>query len=103
MSLPPRDACVSRTGLPRAHRPRSGNQPARLEVVVEPDRAFAGDAIALEFGDTSPRFGGVDQPTFDDSAQDAGSHACLHLGKRRRVEFEGGMKAGARRRFAGVQ
>ena len=43
-------------------------------------------------------FGGVipvDQAAPDEGARDTGSHASLHLGKRRRVECEGGMKADA--------
>ena len=39
----------------------------------------------------------VDQAAFDKGAQDKGSHARLHVGKRRRVKFEGGMKGDARR------
>ena len=38
-----------------------------------------------------------DQAAFDESAQCTGSHARLHVGKRRCVKFEGGMKADARR------
>ena len=39
----------------------------------------------------------VDRATIDESAQDTGSHTRLHVGERRRVKFEGGMKADARR------
>jgi|688.fasta_scaffold101954_2 hypothetical protein len=39
----------------------------------------------------------VDQTTIEEGAQDRGSHARLHVGKRRRVESEGGMNADARR------
>ena len=41
----------------------------------------------------------VDQATIDEGAQNTGSHARLHVGKRRRVERtgKGGMKADARR------
>ena len=41
----------------------------------------------------------VDQAAIDEGAQDTGSHARLHVGKRRRVERtgKGGMKADARR------
>ena len=45
----------------------------------------------------------VDQATIDEGAQDPGSHARLHVGKRRRVELtgKGGMKADARRLIRG--
>ena len=45
----------------------------------------------------------VDQPTFDEGAQDAGSHPSLHVSKRRRIESvgKGGMKADARRVIRG--
>ena len=45
----------------------------------------------------------VDQATIDEGAQDTGSHARLHVGKRRRVERtgKGGMKADARRVIRG--
>ena len=51
-------------------------------------------------------FGGVifvDQPAFDEGAQDTGSHARLHVGKRRRVQSvgKGGMKGDARRIIRG--
>ena len=39
----------------------------------------------------------VDEPTLDEGAQDMGSHARLHVGKRRGVESEGGMNGDARR------
>ena len=50
--------------------------------------------------------GGViltDQATIDEGAQDTGSHARLHVGKRRRVELTamGGMKGNARRLIRG--
>ena len=46
----------------------------------------------------------VDQPTFDEGAQDTGSHARPHVGKRRRVQSmgKGGMKADARCLFRGI-
>ena len=45
----------------------------------------------------------VDQATIDEGAQDPGSQARLHVGKRRRVERtgKGGMKADARRLVRG--
>ena len=57
----------------------------REAAVVRPGAHFAG-VIA------------VDRPTPDEGAQDPGSHARLHLGKRRRVEGvgKGGMKGNAR-------
>ena len=42
-----------------------------------------------------------DQAVFDESAQDTGTHTRLHVGERLRAEFEGGMKADARRTVLG--
>ena len=39
----------------------------------------------------------VDQAAPDEATQDTGSHAGRYVGKRRRVKFQGGMKADARR------
>ncbi len=36
----------------------------------------------------------VDQTALDEAAQDTGSHARLHVGKRRRVKVVGGMESG---------
>jgi hypothetical protein len=44
----------------------------------------------------------VDQAAPDECGEDTGSHASLHVGERRRVEFEGGMKADARRLVRGI-
>ena len=45
----------------------------------------------------------VDQAALDEGAQDTGSHARLHVGKRRRVELtgKGGMEGHARRLVRG--
>ncbi len=39
----------------------------------------------------------VDQTSLDEGVQDSGSHASLDVGKRRRVKFDGSMKADTRR------
>ena len=44
----------------------------------------------------------VNQTAPDESAQDTGSHTRLHVGERRRVESEGGMKADSRRIVRGI-
>ena len=68
---------------------------------LDAHRAIHGKATAVRPGAHLGRVIPVDQAAPDESAQDTGSHARLHVGKRRRVKFEGGMKADARRRDRG--
>ena len=44
----------------------------------------------------------VDQAAPDEGGEDTGPHACLHVGERRRVKFEGGMEVDARCLFRGI-
>jgi len=71
--------------------------------VLDAHRAIHREAAVVRPG---AHFGGVilvDQPSFDEGAQDTGSHAGLNVGKRRRVESvgKGGMKDDARRIIRG--
>ena len=87
---------------------RTGTVP---QQTLEPDPVGTFDAhraIHRESAVVRPgaHFGGVifvDQPTFDEGAQETDSHARLHVGKRRRVESvgKGGMKGDARRIIRG--
>ena len=86
----------------RERRTRAGaQQPFESDPAgtLDAHRAIHREAAVVRPG---AHFGGVilvDQATIDEGAQDTGSHARLHVGKRRRVERtgKGGMKADARR------
>ena len=64
---------------------------------LDTHRAIHREAAVVRPGAHLGRVIVVNQTAPDESAQDTGSHTRLHVGERRRVKFEGGMKADARR------